>query len=959
MDPSVETPTLASRPVVAPADPSAAGARGRREPFRRGWTRAMLPSGGTLPDRDWERHHRVVLCLLLALSLVVPAYSALRGYSASHLAVHAAPLVLLTLLAAWHALSRTARAAAAALGLMTASALVVHASRGATEAHFMFFALLPLATVYAGWTPFLLAVGYVAVHHFVVGSLVPGVVFDHAQPVLGTALVHAGFVLAESLACLTAWRLAEHRREHVERSVAERTAELRQQRNELARLALVVESTDDAVITMTTDAVIVTWNRGAERLYGYTAEEAVGQHASMLIHPEGRQPFATSSAALAHGPSVNVEGDHVCKDGSRLDASVTVSNLRDAAGRVTGSVAIARDVSERKRAESEARETARTLEAQAEELTRLALHDPLTGLANRALLHDRLEHALATRPPGRMAVLVLDLDDFKSVNDVAGHAVGDGVLVEAARRLQTCVRPGDTVARLGGDEFVVVVDDVAEVGGAASVAGRILAAMAEPMRVGDERFVIDASIGVTLADDPPGRGPVELLRDADIAMYAAKAGGRGRCQLFEADMHHKIVAHTELVRDLRTAVTEGQLRLLYQPQVDLVSGQMTGVEALVRWQHPDRGLLTPDRFIPAAESSRMILPVDDWVLHEACTQVRAWDDAGLRPLDVAVNVSAHRLVTGDLAGTIATLTRQAGIDPARLEIEITETVAVHHEADAIATITRVRALGVQVAIDDFGMGHSALSRLQNFPVDRVKIDRSFVAPLTEDAAQGSIADAMIVLGRSLGLRVVAEGVESEEHLRALRALGCPGAQGYLFGKPAPPQEIERLATSGAALTPPLDPSAPRAVEPESAALAAERLTRNLLAELQRLTGLESTYLSRIDTREALQHITHARNAGSIDIPEGLTVDWAESVCRRALEQGVAYTDDVSSTFPDSTAGQDLGLQTYISVPVRTRGGELEGMLCGASSLQVPLGPVAVRVMEHYARLIGERTAGVA
>jgi len=902
---------------------------------------ARLPTGRPLPDGDWERHHRVVLSVLILLALAVPAYSAAEGHSPAHVAGHVAPLVALALVASRRALSRAWRGAAAALGLMTASALVVHLAHGATEAHFTFFALLPLAAVYAGWTPFLLAIGYVAVHHLVLGSLAPGQVFDHDGPVFGMALLHAGFVLVESVACLVAWRLSEDRREQVERLVGERTAVLRRQRDELARLAQVVDSTHDAVITTTAGARIATWNGGAERLYGYTAAEAIGCPVTML------------SAALGEGPSRSFESRQLRKDGSELDVSVTVSTLRDAAGVTTGTVAIARDVSERRQIESAARESARKLESQAAELTRLALHDPLTGLANRALLHDRLEHALSARSSGTTAVLLLDLDEFKTVNDVSGHAVGDGVLVEAARRLRACVRPGDTVARLGGDEFVVVLQDAGDVEGAAGAAARILTAIGEPMAIGDERFAVEASVGITLTDPDAPRDAVELLRDADTAMYAAKSAGKGRCKLFEPDMHDKLVAHTELVRDMRTAVTDGQLCLLYQPQVDLRSGRMTGVEALVRWQHPAHGLLTPDRFIPAAESSRAIIAIDDWVLGEACRQLQAWDDAGLPPLAMAVNVSAHRLVSGDLAAAIGAVTRETGIDPARLEVEITETVAVYHEADAVATIARVRALGAQVAIDDFGMGHSALSRLQNFPVDRVKIDRSFVTPLTQGAAHGSIADAMLVLARSLGLGVVAEGVETEEHLQALHSLGCAAAQGYLFSRPAPPAEIERLASSGGTLAPPCgSPAGPSSP-------AGERLTRNLLAELQRLTGLESTYLSRIDSREALQHITHARNTGALEIPKGLAVAWADTVCRRALEQGVSYTDDVAGTFPDSTAARDLGLQTYVSVPLRASDGALEGMLCGVSSLRVPLGPETVQVMERYAQLIGEQTADLA
>jgi diguanylate cyclase (GGDEF)-like protein/PAS domain S-box-containing protein len=675
---------------------------------------------------------------------------------------------------------------------MTASALAVHASHGATEAHFMFFALLPLAAVYAARTPFLLAVGYVAVHHFVLGTLAPEAVFENRAPALGMAALHAAFVLAESLACLVAWRLFEDRRELVERLVLERTVSLHEQHEALARLAAVVESTDDAVVTTTREGLIVTWNPGAEHLYGYRAGEVTGEHVGIVYPPELQNEVAEDVAGVTGASSVHVERLLVRKDGSRFEALLTISNIYGPDGAITGRVGIARDISARKRSEGQALATARKLEAQAQALTQLALHDPLTGLANRTLMHDRLERALAARTARRQAVLLLDLDDFKSVNDVWGHGLGDAVLIEVARRLTACTRPTDTVARLGGDEFVVVVEDVRVSEDGVAAAQRLLAALDEPIDVGDERFLVGASVGITVTEAVDRRSSSELLRDADIAMYAAKASGKGRWQLFQTGMHDEVVAHTELLRDLRDAVGNDELRVLYQPQVDLSSGRVTGVEALVRWEHPRRGLVTPDVFIPVAERAGLIEAIDDWVLRSACRQLRAWDDTGLPPLRLAVNVSAGRLVRGDLAETVAEITRGTRVDPSRLEIEITESVAIEHESEAAAAITSVRALGVHVAIDDFGMGHSSLSRLQTFPLDRLKIDRSFVAPLRPEATTGSIAAAMIALGRSLGLEVVAEGVETHEHVEALRTLGCGTAQGYLFSKPVPPGEVERL-----------------------------------------------------------------------------------------------------------------------------------------------------------------------
>ena len=639
------------------------------------WFRRTLPDGRALPTEEWARHHLFVLRTLAALAVALMGYAILRGADPLHAALHVVPLVAFAGVAQIPTLPRTGRAAAASAGLMTAAALAVHISGGKTEAHFLFFALLPLAALYAARAPFLLAVGFVAVHHFVIGTLTPHAVFEHADSVLGMAALHAAFVLIESWACLVAWRRFEDRREVVEKLVLERTAELQR----------------------------------------------------------------TQAAAV---------------------------------------------------------DAARQLEEQAAELARLALHDPLTGLANRSLMQDRLEHALASRRAWRHAVLAIDLDDFKAVNDVFGHGAGDALLTEIARRLESSVRPADTVARMGGDEFVVLMEDVEDVDGAVTVAERLLEALRLPVQWGSERFQVGGSVGITLTDPTDPRGPRELLRDADIAMYVAKTTGKNGHRVFERGMRDRVVAHEELVRDLRQAVVNGELRVHYQPQVDLLTGEFTGVEALARWQHRDRGLVSPEEFIPVAEATGMIGAIDDWVLGQACGQLRAWDDAGIQPLRMAVNVSAHRLASGNLAGTIAACAEGAGVDPRRLEIEVTESVAVGPGTDASDSIRDVRALGVHVAIDDFGMGHSSLSRLQDFPLDRLKIDRSFVTALAPGNSQGSLADAMITIGNSLGLEVVAEGVEEVDQLTALQALGCTAAQGFLFGRPVPADEIERLARAG-------------------------------------------------------------------------------------------------------------------------------------------------------------------
>jgi diguanylate cyclase (GGDEF)-like protein/PAS domain S-box-containing protein len=758
----------------------------------RGRVAFSLPRGRPMPAEQWAAHHGFVLRTLFVLLAAVPVYALARGHGLTTAALSTAPLAGLVLVAWVPSLHRSTRAAAAALGLMTTAALTVQLSGGATEAHFLFFALLPLAALYAARAPFLLAIVFVGVHHFVLGTLLPHAVFAHHVDPLPMAALHAAFVLLESWACLAAWRRFDDRRERIEQLVAERTCELKTQRDELARLAAVVQTTDDAVMTTTPDGVFTSWNPGAERLYGWTAAEVVGRHASLL---SAGTPLPSE---LVRVPLGSYERRHLRRDGSVFDALVTFSVIRDDTGRPTGVSGIARDITGRKRSEAEAHATVRHLEAQAGELARMALHDPLTGLANRALMQDRLEHALADRRARQHAVLLLDLDDFKAVNDTSGHEAGDAVLSAVARRLESSVRPADTVARLGGDEFVVLMEDVEGRRDVVPVAERLLRRLREPVEWGDEEFTVGGSVGVTFTDAGDGRGMDDLLRDADLAMYVAKAGGKNRVRVFEHGMREEVVAQDELVRDLRAAVPTGELRVLYQPQVDLRSGAVTGVEALARWQSPTRGLVEPAGFIPVAEASGVIDEIDDWVITQACAQLRTWDDAGLPALRVAVNVSPRRLATGGLAVSIAAAARDAGIDPGRLEIEVPEDVAAG--PDAAAGIREVRALGVHVAIDDFGTGTSSLTRLQDLPLDRLKIDPSSVALLAAGAVAGSVADAVIALGNSLGLQVVAEGVEEPAQLAALRSLGCDAAQGHLFGAPVPAATVERLVRTGRPLT---------------------------------------------------------------------------------------------------------------------------------------------------------------
>jgi diguanylate cyclase (GGDEF)-like protein/PAS domain S-box-containing protein len=436
--------------------------------------------------------------------------------------------------------------------------------------------------------------------------------------------------------------------------------------------------------------------------------------------------------------------------------------------------AVARDISEHK--------------AREEELAYRATHDALTGLPNRVLFLERLRAALQRTRTGvasgtrSVAVIFLDLDRFKLINDSLGHDVGDQLLTELAARLQDLLRPVDLVARLAGDEFVVLCEGVEGERDALRLADRILEAVSHPFALASGEVFVSTSIGVAVGSDLE---PEALMENADVAMYRAKDRGRARCELFDAELRNGAAARLELETALRQAVERDELRVFYQPVFSLRTGDLTAVEALVRWQHPVQGLVGPAEFIPVAEESGLILPIGAWVLEEACRQARRWEaeHPGSAALGVHVNLSARQFAQPDLAQQVARVVEAAGVDPARLCLEITESVVMDDVEATIAALLELRALGVKVGIDDFGTGYSSLSYLKRLPVDVLKIDKSFVAKLGEDMVDSAIVSSVVNLARSLGIAVVAEGVETEQQRLELRALGCPVAQGYYFSRP--------------------------------------------------------------------------------------------------------------------------------------------------------------------------------
>ena len=463
------------------------------------------------------------------------------------------------------------------------------------------------------------------------------------------------------------------------------------------------------------------------------------------------------------------------KDGTTLWVEQRLSLVRDADGRINAVEGIARDVNERKMAE--------------ERLERQALHDDLTSLPNRRLLRDRISQALARAERDRclVAVVFLDLDRFKLVNDSWGHAEGDKVLVAMADRLRSIVRGSDTVARFGGDEFVVVREGVMSTEDVSDYLVRLTREVQRPIVLGSNELIVNASLGVALGG--AGDTPEALLRDADAAMYKAKAGGRACAEIATKAVHSEVQSRLSTELALRRSITRDEFDVLYQPVVAIDGGALVGVEALVRWRRPDHGLVGPDAFISIAEDTGLIRPLGAWVLHQACRQLHHWSLLGLSGGVVSVNLSGRQLSSPDLVGNVLGAIAAAGIDASQLSFEITESVLMEDVERSILILRELKDIGVGLAIDDFGTGYSSLSYLERFPVDALKIDRSFVSRLGTDAADGAIVSAVMALGHALGLTVTAEGVETAEQLRILAELGCDTAQGYLFARPIPPSDL--------------------------------------------------------------------------------------------------------------------------------------------------------------------------
>jgi diguanylate cyclase (GGDEF)-like protein/PAS domain S-box-containing protein len=574
----------------------------------------------------------------------------------------------------------------------------------------------------------------------------------------------------------------------VERMI-ERAANTETLFEEKERAQVTLNSIGDAVVSTDVSGHVTYLNVVAESLTGWSQQEAAGRPLEEVFRiidgitrEEARNPMAF---AVRENKTVSLTPNCVLirRDGAESPIEDSAAPIHDRHGQVTGAVMVFHDV-------SAARATTRRM-------SYLAQHDSLTDLPNRILFNDRLTEAmaLAHRHQRQLAVLFLDVDRFKHINDCLSHGIGDRLLQSIAQRLLGCVRASDTVSRQGGDEFVILLSEIAHAQDATVCADKMLEALRAPHRIDQHDLHVTASIGiVTYPDDATDADT--LMKHADFAMYHAKEKGRDNRQFFKRDLNVRALERQSLENGLRYALEREELMLHYQPKIDLQTGDIIGVEALIRWLHPERGLVPPAEFIPIAEECGLIVPIGRWVLEEACHQAQAWQDIGLAPIRVGVNVSAVELRANEFVASVSAILAQTGLEARFLELELTETFLMQDSTSTAAVLHALKRLGLSLALDDFGTGYSSLSHLKRFPIDTLKIDRSFVSSTTVNSDDASIVCAMISMGKDMHMRVVAEGVETQEQLSFLQDRECPFGQGYYFSQPLPGRECTQLLRRG-------------------------------------------------------------------------------------------------------------------------------------------------------------------
>ena len=608
------------------------------------------------------------------------------------------------------------------------------------------------------------------------------------------ALILAALIYKEEKRRTLAEQALRESRDQLEQRVQERTAELQKTNVQLRqegyereitaqkvrKLAGIVEQTDDLVLITDRQGLIEYINPAFSTLTAYSAEEVLGKTPQFLKSGEHKgEYFLDLWETILRGDIFRSVVINRKKDGSVFYEQKTITPLKDERGQITHFVSTGKDI---------------TAEIQSQErLHYLAHHDMLTGLPNRALLGDRLAHAMiqTRRNNQLLAVMLLDLDRFKTINDTLGHVLGDELLRLVSTRLTGCLREGDTAARFGGDEFVIVLENLSHIDGAVIVAEKILRALSQPFSVGGRELFVTASLGITLYPFDDADEMESLLKQADTAMYRAKDDGRNGYQLFTHDMLASAMERLDLEGGLRYALERGEFLLHYQPQIRLDTGEVVGIEALLRWQHPEQGLISPDRFIPLLEETGLIVPVGEWVLQTACRFNQSLQRAGLPPIRVGVNLSARQFRDKSLIHSVARVLKESGQTPQSLDLEITESLLMENVVVAAETLRALHDMGVHISMDDFGTGYSSIAYLKRFTITGIKIDQSFVHDLLTDSGAVALVQGIIAMANALHLEVIAEGVETQEQLALLRDHGCREAQGYLIARPLPPIALEQ------------------------------------------------------------------------------------------------------------------------------------------------------------------------
>jgi diguanylate cyclase (GGDEF)-like protein/PAS domain S-box-containing protein len=604
-----------------------------------------------------------------------------------------------------------------------------------------------------------------------------------AEQALARAAVDRGaddFVVTDGIGMRDLWQLIA--------MMFDRRGRDQQMFVERERAEITLNSIGDAVLTTDTQGTVTYLNAEAESLTGWSRAEAFARPLAEVFDVTdgltGEHAEDPSQLAITHNRRVRLKGNYILvgREGNETSIEHSAAPIHDRDGTVLGAVIVFRDVivSRERRLQ----------------MLHLAEHDALTDLPNRLLLNDRLARAiaLARRYGRRLAVLFLDCDRFKHINDTLGHAVGDQVLRSVARRLATCVRESDTVCRHGGDEFLILLSEVDQPEDAGLIADKIVTSIAEPHYVAGHELSISGSVGIALYPED-GQDAQSLIMRADTAMYHAKNDGRNRFDFYRSDMDAPAVKRSSIESELRNALDAGEFELFYQPTIDLESGQICGAEALMRWRHPERGLIPPDQFIPAAEASALIIPMGRWALREACRQARAWQDAGLPPIPIAVNVSALQFRTAGFLEDVQRFLHETRLPSRYLELELTESALMVDTAATTTILEVLKRSGVVLKVDDFGTGPSSLSYLQHSPVDVLKIDQSFVQEISGAVETAPLVRAVIAMAKSLGCRVVAEGVETRQQFAYLRAEHCDEGQGFHFSPPIDAAAFERLLAS--------------------------------------------------------------------------------------------------------------------------------------------------------------------